>query len=377
MKKLAIILTHPIQYYSPVFQLLAKHIAIKVFYTMGDPINKYDIGFQQKVEWDIPLLQGYDFEFLSNKSAQPGTHRFLGIDNVQAIERIHEFRPTAILVYGWAYKSHLKIIRYFHGKVKILFRGDSTALYRHPIYKAVFKKILLKWVYRHVDAAFYVGSQNRTYFLKYGLKGQQLVFAPHAVDNGRFSSDRSSEATALRQSFGIRKNEILVLFTGKFKHIKDPLILLRAFLDIEPTDTHLLFVGGGHLEQRLKNNASGHKSIHFLPFQNQQFMPVVYQSCDLFCMPSNAPGESWGMAINEAMAAGKAILSSSMVGAAADLVRIDNGRIFKCGNYNDLKTALKKLIGDKQKLKTLGERSSAIIADWTFEKQIQGILAYV
>lgn len=35
MNKLAIIVTHPIQYYVPVFRLLAKQCELKVFYTWG------------------------------------------------------------------------------------------------------------------------------------------------------------------------------------------------------------------------------------------------------------------------------------------------------------------------------------------------------
>ncbi|MCB0710584.1 MAG: glycosyltransferase family 1 protein, partial [Chitinophagaceae bacterium] len=70
MKRLAIITTHPIQYNAPLFQLLAQreNIAIKVFYTWGDTVlkEKYDPGFQKNIEWDIPLLEGYDYAFVEN-----------------------------------------------------------------------------------------------------------------------------------------------------------------------------------------------------------------------------------------------------------------------------------------------------------------------
>jgi glycosyltransferase involved in cell wall biosynthesis len=378
MKRLAIVITHPIQYYSPVFQQLAKRVTLKVFYTMGHLNNNYDTGFQQEIKWDIPLLQGYDFEFLNNVSCAPGSHWFFGVDNRDAIKQIKDFEPTAILVYGWAYKSHLKILKYFHGSIRILFRGDSTLLHKLPRYKATIKKKLLSWIYKHVDTAFYVGSQNKKYFLEFGLKESQLVFVPHAVDNDRFKADRSQETITLRRSFQIRDHEVLVLFTGKLQHIKDPLVLLRAFCDLEPANAHLLFVGSGHLEQELKFAAINHLSkVHFIPFQNQSYMPVVYQSCDLFCMPTTAPGESWGLAINEAMAAGKAILSSNMVGAATDLVTAMNGETFEYGNSEDLKSKLTRLIASKCKLKDLGEQSTTIIEDWTIESQVEKILANV
>jgi hypothetical protein len=51
MKKLAIITTHPIQYYAPIFRLLHQrgNIDIKVFYTLGKAgIDRYDHDFKQK-----------------------------------------------------------------------------------------------------------------------------------------------------------------------------------------------------------------------------------------------------------------------------------------------------------------------------------------
>ena len=82
MKKLAIITTHPIQYYAPVFKLLRQRqkLDIKVFYTWGKNAEiKYDPGFKKNIEWDIPLLDGYPYEWVKNISQNPGTHNFKGI----------------------------------------------------------------------------------------------------------------------------------------------------------------------------------------------------------------------------------------------------------------------------------------------------------
>ena len=55
----AIIVTNPIQYYAPVFQLLAKCCNLKVFYTWGEEVlkDKYDPGFAKVIKWDLPLLE--------------------------------------------------------------------------------------------------------------------------------------------------------------------------------------------------------------------------------------------------------------------------------------------------------------------------------
>ena len=97
----------------------------------------------------------------------------------------------------------------------------------------------------------------------------------------------------------------------------------------------------------------------------------MYQACDLFSLPSAGPGETWGLAINEAMASGKAILASNKVGSAIDLVLPgSNGDIFKA---NDPGSLIEKLGGltnmGKASLAALGDSSKKIISTWTIENQ--------
>src|ERR1700743_166628 len=101
MRKLAIITTHPIQYYAPVFKLLQQRgqIAIKVFYTWGgQSVQKHDPGFNKAIQWDIPLLEGYDYKWVENTSTQPGSSHFKGIINPGLIDEVKEWQPDAILV---------------------------------------------------------------------------------------------------------------------------------------------------------------------------------------------------------------------------------------------------------------------------------------
>jgi len=400
MKKLAIITTHPIQYYAPVFELLAKKIQLKVFYTLGqESSNKYDRGFGMQIEWDLPLLSGYNYLFLKNVSKDVGTHHFNGIVNPTLVQEVQIFEPDALLVYGWAWNSHLKALRSFKGKIPIYFRGDSTLLDQQKSFKRLLRKHFLKWIYSNVDKAFYVGTANKAYFRHFGLKEELLVFAPHAIDNHRFAEYRYKEASSLRDKLSIAPDEILILFAGKLEYKKNPELLLDAFINLNLKNTHLLFVGNGMLEERLKGKVEGlginaerlaekgafdsalddkrsettadklKRRIHFMDFQNQTAMPVVYQACDLFCLPSLS--ETWGLAINEAMAAGKAILVSDKVGCAVDLVKPTiNGAISKSGDLADLKQNLSALTENKAILAQMGLASQEIIQDWSFEKQV-------
>lgn len=374
--RFAIVTTHPIQYYAPVFKLLAGGCELKVFYTWGEESikPKFDPGFGKTIEWDIPLLDGYDYEFLNNVSKQPGSHHFKGIKNPDVIQRIDAFQPHVILVYGWAYQSHLKILRHFKGKIPTWFRGDSNLIDKSPTWKSLLKRIFLQWVYSHVDKAFYVGSANEAYFHRYGMKASQLVFAPHAIDIGRFAEDRSEEVLTLRKSLHIEETDILILFAGKLDLIKNPEILINAYAQLGQKNVHLLFVGNGTLEKKLMFLSKTLKSeaIHFLPFQNQKTMPVIYQSCDVFCLPSRR--ESWGLAVNEAMAAGKAIIASDKLGCATDLVQEGlNGYVFKSEDQADLLIKLKLACTSLSHLSKLGLQSKKIIENWSFDVQVTAI----
>lgn len=375
-KKLAIISTHPIQYNAPVFKLLAQRgkIDIKVFYTWGTKVleKKYDPGFGKQIEWDIPLLEGYSYTFVNNTSSDPGSHHFMGIVNPTLNKEIEEWGADAVLVFGWSFKAHLNALRYFKNKTKILFRGDST-LIDEPVgftFKKIFRKFFLKWVYRNIDFALYVGSANKQYYLKHGVKSAQLVFTPHAIDNNRFANNT---ITTKRQELNISSNAIVFLFAGKFETKKNPLLLFDTFVQLNNTNSHLVLVGNGKLENELKKKLAALSSliknnIHILSFQNQSEMPAIYKMADVFCLPSKGPGETWGLAINEAMACGCAIIASDKCGCAEDLVKNEaNGYIVKSDDGNDLAKKMNYFV-ETQQLELMKKASLNIIKDWSFDK---------
>lgn len=379
MAKLAIIVTHPIQYYVPLFQLLAEHCDLKVFYTWGEEGmgEKFDPDFKRKISWDLPLLNGYTYEVLNNIASDPGSHHFKGVINPEIITRIKEFHPDKLLVYGWSYSSHLKVLRYFKGKLPIYFRGDSNLLDTQGGLKKIARSLFLRWIYSYIDKALYVGKANKSYYEQFGLKSNQLIFVPHAIDNARFAENRTIESDGLRAKLGIKTNEILILFAGKLEAKKDPETLLNAFAAINRTDIHLLFVGNGELKQSLESKVEEDAShalsmtnrVHFMDFQNQTQIPVIYQACDLFCLPSKGPGETWGLAVNEAMAAGKAVLVADKVGCHLDLVNSSNGFTFDAGNEKKLSSILNSL--EKTDLITKGIASTNKIKHYSYQVSLE------
>jgi glycosyltransferase involved in cell wall biosynthesis len=382
--RLAVLSTHPIQYYAPVFRLLAgqEGLALKVFYGWkGATERAVDPGFGTSITWDIPLLDGYESEFVPNVASDPGTHHFQGIDLPDLHSRITAWQPDALLVFGWCWKAHLAALRHFHGLVPILFRGDSTLLDERPGFRTVARHLWLRWVYRHVDVALYVGTRNRDYYQAHGLKSDQLVFAPHAIDNQRFrqnSEEMEAKAASWRGSSGIKPDQVVFLFAGKLEPKKAPDLLLRTFNEArfsDPFRPALVFCGSGVLESSLRQNVGS--DVHFLGFRNQTEMPWVYRAGNVVVLPSRGPGETWGLALNEAMACGRAVIASERVGAAVDLIEAGrNGWVFTAQDTAALTAVLKNAaVAGRQALSAMGQRSLELISAWSIERQVKGILA--
>jgi glycosyltransferase involved in cell wall biosynthesis len=374
LNKLAIITTHPIQYNAPFFKMLAerKNIELKVFYTWSQSVEgvKFDPGFGKNIEWDIPLLEGYDYLFSKNIAKSPGSHHFKGIENPTLIKEIESWKPTAVMVYGWSFKSHLKVMKYFKGKIPVLFRGDSTLLDEKQGIKKLLRRIYLKYIYSYIDIAMYAGKANKDYFLVHGIKHNQLAFMPHAIDNIRFSNCEFNfkKGEELRELLRIPKNAFVFLFSGKLESKKQPDMLAKAFISLCDKSSYLLIVGSGQLENLLKSTFSTNENLRFLDFQNQQQMPIVYAACNVFILPSKGPGETWGLAINEAMAAGKAIIASNACGASYDLVENKkNGFVFEKNNATDLLNCLQYFMHNKNEANRMGEMSLQIIKAHTYE----------
>jgi glycosyltransferase involved in cell wall biosynthesis len=338
-----------------------------VFYTWEQSAGKkYDPGFGGDIAWDTPLLEGYEHVFVKNTASRPGSHHYTGIKNPGLIADINAWAPSAILVYGWNFKSHLQCLRYFHGRIPVYFRGDSTLLNQHGAFRRIMRKIFLTWIYWHIDKAFYAGEYNKQYFLEYGLKPDQLAFMPHAVDNNRFHSYIGSEAP-----LEFDETDIVLLYAGKFEPVKNLEFLIRAFMKVKSRTLKLVLAGSGPLEESLKLIAARDQRIFFLPFQNQSAMPGIYRLCDIFVLPSAS--ETWGLAVNEAMACEKPVVVSSKCGCSIDLVH-ENGFIFDPQKIEELSAIMERIAeSGKTKLAQFGKLSWQRIQKYSLEAQASAV----
>jgi glycosyltransferase involved in cell wall biosynthesis len=388
--RLAIVLSHPTQYYSPWFKWLRSNTSLefRVFYLWDFGVTqRHDPEFGTSIKWDTDLLDGYDSEFIPNAARKPGAEHFWGFNNPGLSRRLSKWRPDALLLFGYKWASHLRAVAWARSnKVPIIFRGDSNLIGRPS--PGLHVLLPLRFLFAQFASFLYVGSANRDYFKTFGVPDRKLFFAPHSVNAELFDRNLpayADETERLRSELGLGSKTRVVLFAGKLVSGKQPMELLEAFLKLRPVDTVLLFVGDGAEKERLQSVASNSGSaaeqtpVRFLPFANQSEMPSRYLLADVFVLPSRS--ETWGLAVNEAMHMGVPCIVSDRVGCQRDLVTHgETGWVFDASVPAALEAAISEAmteIGSASRREEFRRNIGLRIAGYTYAKTTEGLVAAV
>jgi glycosyltransferase involved in cell wall biosynthesis len=386
--RLAYLVTHPIQYQAPLLRRIAREpdIRLTAFFASDVSVGSFrDSGFCSTIRWDVPLLEGYDYEFL------PAVGDVNRVSMLQPFsrglrKRLRTGKFDALWVHGYARPQHwLAMLAAKRLGMKVLLRDEATSLgSKRGFAKRFAKRAFFAWLGRVVDAFLTIGTLNRDYYRQNGIAEEHLFPMPYAVDNGLFRS-RAKQAVAhreeLRKSLQLKTGRPIVLFAGKLIQRKRPGDLLDAYAQMlrggwAATTPYLLYIGEGQLRKQLEARvaALGLHSVKFLGFKNQSELPAFYDLCDVFVMPTVY--EPWGLVVNEVMNAGRAVVVSNEVGCSADLVENGvNGLVFHARDVPDLSRALSEILVDPIRLAQMGTRSLERINQWSFEEDVEGLRA--
>lgn len=396
MLRIAYLLSHPIQYQSPLLRdLAAQHeLDLTVLYTSDFSLRSYhDQGFGVPVEWDVPLLGGYRHEVLP-RLLDGTTVSFARPLNYGIFNRLRRGRFDVLWIHGyatlnsWVAMAAAKVLG-----IPVLMRTDST-LIDHPrgrmrlAVKVIFFRVLRHFLYGVLS----VGQRNTEYW-RHNLGEDVPVFEiPYAVDNTFFAERCEAASTTreeLRRELGLEPGRAVILFASKLLERKRCIDLVEAYVQLAGRWSskktarplpYLLIVGDGEertaLEIRLREleiRLRGLAGIHMLGFRNQSELPRFYDLCNVFVLPSIH--EPWGLVVNEVMNAGRAVIVSDEVGCQPDLVADgDNGCVFPAKNVAALTDALERVLSDDAMCRRMGERGRERIEAFNFKSNVHGLM---
>jgi glycosyltransferase involved in cell wall biosynthesis len=344
MKHLLIVQDIPTQFDMPLYNYLAEHARFRltVIYTqVRQPgVAGIDMETGRAPRWDHVEHEVYDRIYLNRQQARRPAE-VVALVAVQA--------PDLVVVSGYAPSLHRKLVRPLKKRgFRLGLRSDNTL--RHSNLRGIrglVKKLVLPLWLRRYDSWHPVGSLARAYLEALSHTRRPTFLFPYNVDNAWFARQAATyrrQRECVLQSMGFEPTDFIVLGIMKWHEREDPLLLIRAFRELvraRPT-ARLVLVGDGPLRDTVGDMLADIKgnvnTPGYLPYS---LLPSYYALADVFVHP--APGESWGVSVNEALACGVPVVASAGVGAGVDLVEEGvTGHVFPAGDW---KALAKRLVG--------------------------------
>lgn len=377
--------SHPAQYRAPLYRYLSQHpdTAIRAVYLRDTHLREsYDPDFATAFRWAVDLLGGYDSVFLQRGA---GRRRFSFWSSMvasfaavrQALESVTS--PPAVLLHSHATPEGLGgFLAAKASRVPAMLMTESELFRRRSIAKRIMRGLVFPALLRLYDALLYIGTNNRSFYERYGVKDERLFFTPYSVDNAGFIADLAGHLAArngTRRELGAGSKEPLLLFAGKLIARKRPLDVIKAVATLEPSRRpFVVFVGSGPLASSLRETAKalGVSKFAITGFKNANEMGRYYAAADALVLPSEF--ETWGLVVNEAMVHSLPSIVSDQCGCALDLVQDGRtGYRFPAGDIKALADRIARVFRDNVQYRTMGETGRAVINTWSYVEVQSGL----
>lgn len=224
-----------------------------------------------------------------------------------------------------------------------------------------------RWLISRMHGGFVAGTRSRGYLHSLGMPMDRIALGADVVDNSLYSS------IPLRSLPLERK--VIIGTVARFIPEKNLAVAIPAFAQWSKShpeyDVEWHLAGSGPLEADLQQLAQESGSrIVFPGFVSYHDIPAFYSTIDLYWQPSIS--DTWGLVINEAMAAGLPVLVSQRCGCAVDLVQSGNGWIHDV-HEPQLVEALETAWQARSLWPTMGQAGRELVSDWGCERFADGL----
>ncbi len=188
----------------------------------------------------------------------------------------------------------------------------------------------------------------------FGYPPERVIPVVHPVSYALF--DLPPADKALAQELGVADAHPIIIWVGRLERIKGQRDLVHAFGTVlrHYPCARLLIVGSGDdaaFLEKLSARLGIAQQVLLTGVRND--VPALLRLADIFVCPSHA--ESLCMAVQEAMAAGKPIVSTAVWGPCDYISDGENGLLVPIGQPRALADAILRVAADPALAKRLGE----------------------
>lgn len=215
----------------------------------------------------------------------------------------------------------------------------------------------LGWVFRNAAGVLASSPNDLPILEALGIDAARVTIVPNGAEDEYFEQLDRRTLEAVREKYRLPFGKPLLLFVGHLKEHKGVDILIQAVSRLEH-DFHAI-VAGPHTRpayaeklMALVQEAGCDSCVTFTGDVAPSDLPALYQLCDLFVFPTKA--DTMPLVILEAMASGKAIVSTS-VGGIPFQVGDEAAILIRPGDVAGLVEALSALLQNEARRRAMGE----------------------
>lgn len=235
---------------------------------------------------------------------------------------------------------------------------------------------LLKYFFHPMNVAMdYVASRDADQVLAisdhayeqlttaYRLRADDVEMTPHGVDTDWFYP-RDDHHPA------VDDEKTTLLYVGRLGARKGLALALRAFARVDDSDVEFLIAGTGRHEERLRDLADDlgiNDRVQFLGYVDDEQLPVLYSSADVFILPSRYEG--FGLVLLEAMACGTPVIGTD-AGGIPTAVREGVGVVVE-RDVSKVASRVRELLQDDQRRDTMAQRATQRREDHSWNRAIK------
>lgn len=371
--KVLFVCGHPVQYMSPLLQRMAQHPPLDIstaYCRLRGAQAGVDPEFGAKIQWDIPLLDGYPWVEIPNKGTD--SEGFWGLYNPGLWKLVREGNFDAVFCHTGYIRASFWIT-YLASKLSrsaFLFGTDATTLtpLDRRMWKRPVKRFFWPFLYGLASQVIAPSSGTRDLLRSLGIPEDRISLIPYVVENDWWKAQSAKvDRNAVRASWGASPDTAVVLFCAKLQPWKRPMDLVQAFAQASVENSVLLLAGEGPLKEELQAEAMRlgiSARVRFLGFVNQTQLPALYTGADVMVLPSEY--DAFGVVVNEALLCGCPVIVSNNVGAGRDLVApIDPSFIYPCGDVATLSALLHRVLSDRTHLAKFRDASGERMKTWS------------
>ena len=386
-RRVAVVVSHPIQYYVTLYRALAKSpsLELKVFFASRIGLEAtFDREMNVNVAWATDLTGGYDHEFLPEAEGIREVS-FRAVDNPSIGAALSRFRPDAVIIHGYAMLTTLRALLWARLRgVKTVLASDSSAHGARPGWRRSVKLAIVPPLLRQFGAALTMSDRAEAHLSSLNYPRARMFRTPVMIDAGfwRASEQRAAIRAAERARLSLAEDEFALLCVGKLHPRKRMLDVLKALVLLQaeaPGARRCTLLIGGDGEERAMLQAFVAErglDVRFLGFVNIDGLPALYAAADVFVHSPEI--EQYGMVVLEAAVLGLPMVLSDRVGAIgpSSIARPDaNALVYPFGDIEALARAIARLRDDQALRLKMGQASLDISADHSGAKSVAAVIA--